>query len=399
MTQWKRELLILWFGIISSAASYTMVIPFLPLYLLDLGANPENVNFWSGLIFSATFLFGAIMAPVWGAIADKYGQRKMIIRAGFSLAIIYSLGAFVRDPYELLAVRILQGFASGLIPAAMAFASLSAPKNQVGWSLGILQTATAAGSILGPLFGGVSAYFFDIRTSFILAAVPVFLGTLAVCFWVREIPPAKENYERNMFDDFKIARYNKPLLFMLLIMLLVNMTVMMRQPIITLYVDYLASDAARVVLYSGIIFSLAGVAGIIAAPFWGRLGQMSGFYKILTLTLVGAGIVNTLHLFVGSLWHFGVLQFIYGIFLAGTTPAINTIVAQNTDFNFRGRAMGMVTTANQLGQMSGPLVGGALGLWFSFEIIFVFAGVILLIAAFSVWKTSFSNDEKLKLLG
>jgi DHA1 family multidrug resistance protein-like MFS transporter len=394
MEQWKRELAILWFGIILSATSYTMVIPFLPLYLLELGANPENVNLWAGLIFSASFFVGAIMAPIWGAVADRYGQRKMVMRAGFSLAVVYFLGSIVRTPEELLVVRILQGFASGFIPASMALVSLSAPKHQMGWALGILQSATAAGSILGPFFGGMAAYFFDMRTSFIVAAVPIFLGTLAVYYWVREVPPAKEKTTSNIFSNFSIASSNKPLMLMLAMVLLVNMTVMMRQPIITLYIDYLTSGTERVVLYSGFIFSLSGIAGIIAAPLWGKLGQISSFYRTLIATLIGAGIVNIFHLFVGTLWHFGILQFTYGIFLAGAVPAINTIIVENTDSGFRGRAMGLAATANHLGQMSGPLVGGVLGSWFSFEMIFVYAGLILLAASWGTWKMTFLGGNK-----
>ena len=85
---WKRNLIVLWAGVFLTCASYTMVVPFLPLYLLqELGVSSSSVNLWAGIIFSVTFLGSAIMAPYWGAMADRVGQKKMAIRAGCGLAL------------------------------------------------------------------------------------------------------------------------------------------------------------------------------------------------------------------------------------------------------------------------------------------------------------------------
>ncbi|MCX7779470.1 MAG: MFS transporter, partial [Negativicutes bacterium] len=63
---WRKNLWSLWCGCLISSSSYTMIIPFLPLYLLDLGADQTNISLWSGLIFSSTFFVSAVMAPYWG---------------------------------------------------------------------------------------------------------------------------------------------------------------------------------------------------------------------------------------------------------------------------------------------------------------------------------------------
>ena len=66
---------LVWFLTITSvfmSASYTMLVPFLPMYLIDeLGVAQSDVNIWSGLIFSISFLISAIMATIWGALSDK----------------------------------------------------------------------------------------------------------------------------------------------------------------------------------------------------------------------------------------------------------------------------------------------------------------------------------------
>lgn len=101
---------------IGTSASYTMLIPFLPLYLLDLGTPAEAVTIWSGAVFSITFLIAAVMAPVWGKFADEYGKKRMAVRAAIGLTVAYFLGGLVTSPWELLGVRAVQGFANGFFP-------------------------------------------------------------------------------------------------------------------------------------------------------------------------------------------------------------------------------------------------------------------------------------------
>ena len=114
---WKRNLAILWVGVYLACASYTSCIPFLPVYLMkELNVPPENVNYWTGFVFSVAFIGSSLMAPYWGAWADKVGQRKMAIRAGIGLAFTYLLGAVVQTPFQLFLVRALTGIISGFVP-------------------------------------------------------------------------------------------------------------------------------------------------------------------------------------------------------------------------------------------------------------------------------------------
>lgn len=113
---WKRNTFLLAFAMIGTSASYTMLIPFLPLYLLDLGTPAEAVTIWSGAVFSITFLIAAVMEPVWGKFADEYGKKRMAVRAAIGLTVAYFLGGLVTSPWELLGLRAVQGFANGFFP-------------------------------------------------------------------------------------------------------------------------------------------------------------------------------------------------------------------------------------------------------------------------------------------
>lgn len=376
---WRRNLWALWFSVILSSSSYTMVIPFLPLYLLDIGVSSKDVHMWSGLVFSVTFLIAAVMAPYWGRRADKAGKRRMVIRAGLSLSLTYFLGAFVRDPVELLIVRILQGFANGFVPASMAIVASSAPKEKMGFSLGMMQTGLLIGGIMGPLLGGVLAHLFGMRLSFVIAATAILIGTIAVRMLVVEPKNDAPPSEGSIIDDFRTAFHNRRLVEMLALLFIVQMTSMVLQPLITLYVAELQGKMEGAVLSAGIVFSLAGVAGAIAAPLWGRIGQRKGFFKILVIAFIGAGIFNTGQFFVGDIYKFGLLQFLFGLFVVGVYPAVNTIAVTYTEPHFKGRVFGLTTTANQLGSMVGPMVGGLVSSWLGIRPVFVFTGSVLLI--------------------
>ncbi|CAM4416624.1 MFS transporter [Paenibacillus alkaliterrae] len=388
MQSWKRTMWILWFGVLFCSSSYTMSVPFLPLFLFDLGVEKSSVNLWAGIVHSSAFLVGAVMAPLWGLLADKYGKRKMVIRAGLSLAVIYALIAFVQTPWQLVGVRMLHGFVGGFVPASMSIVASVAPKEKLGWSLGMMQAGTMTGGILGPLFGGLLAEAFGLRRSFVAAAVIILAATVAVIVWVREGKgglegAAEEKKEKPV--TYRMAFRNRALMSMLLLLVLFQLSVNMIQPLLTLHIAELQGGLQGAVLSAGFVLSLIGIAGILASPVWGRLGERKGYYRILTVCLLAAGMVISIQYFVQDLWLFAIVQFIFGLFMAGIGPIVNTLVVQSTDEQFRGRSFGLTTSANQIGAMLGPLIGGLLGLAVGIHWIFVATGMMMAGAGMTVW--------------
>ncbi len=152
---WRRNLYVLWIGVFFCSMAYSMVIPFMSLFIAhDLGIT-DHLTIWSGFTFGITFLASALIAPFWGSLSDKYGRKPMLLRSGFALCLVYVLNAFVRNPFELVIVRILTGLLSGYVPSAIALIATNTPEKKVGFSLGIMSTAGAAGGIIGPWLLGV----------------------------------------------------------------------------------------------------------------------------------------------------------------------------------------------------------------------------------------------------
>lgn len=381
-TVWKKNLPVLWLGVFLCCASYTSCIPFLPVYLLrELGVAPEEVNFWAGISFAVTFLGCTVMAPYWGALADHVGQRKMAIRAGYGLALSYFLTGACQDMYQLIGVRILCGLVAGFVPACMSMASSSLPESRMGWGMGLMQTAMASGSIMGPLMGGYMASWFGMRMSFYVGSLALFAATTAVMLVVKDMTILQKGdfSAISLWRDLKDSLRNKELRFIMFMFFMIQTCVMTIQPLITLYVGQLMGAMGdEAVKMSGVIFSLAGFAGILAAPFWGKRGQRFGFVRIFALVTFAAGFINLFQIFIQDVWQFAAIQFIYGLFLAGAVPNINANLTVVTDKATRGKAFGLSTSANQFGGVVGPLLGGALGAVLATRYVLVATGCILM---------------------
>lgn len=379
---WKRNLFVLWVGTFLVSMAYSVSIPFMSIFLQeDLGVN-DHLEAWTGVIFASTFLASSLIAPFWGSLADKYGRKPMMLRAGICLSIAYFLYFVVQNPYELILVRIMEGLLAGYIPSAIALVATNTPEKHIGYALGIISTSSATASILGPLLGGVVSHLIGPRDTFFVAGIMVLIAFVIAVLWVKEPSFKKSEAKRSSIaSDLKVAASNRPLMSALFIVFITSTSIMILEPLLTIYVLKLGSSESSASLNAGIIFSAVGIATLIAAPRWGKLGTKFGYEKVLFIGLLGGGLGNLLQILFHNLIGFGSLRFVYGLFFAAVYPALNAFIAQKTDPSFRSRAFSLNQSANQMGLLLGPLLGGFLASQTSIPIVFAINGCMLLLVA------------------
>ncbi len=384
---WKVVLGLMTCNVVLMSASYTMLIPFLPLYLKnELGASPDSINLWSGAIFAVSFAVCAVMAPIWGKMSDSKGKKLMLLRSSTMIAITYFAGAFVQTPFQLFLVRAFQGFAAGLWPASLALTSAYTPANKVGLSMGVMQSANICGGILGPLFGGILAQYFGIRTSFMIAGCALVIITVLTLVLIKE-PPATDKNKKTKPTSYKELLHRDGVMVILIAAGLTNMVIMLLQPILTLYVGELRGSDENLIMISGFVFSLSGFAGAIAAPIWGRKGQAIGFYRTMVTGLTASGCLIALQFIPNTLVPFAMLQFCVGLGFSGIFPSANSMAINLTSPLERGSMFGMLFSAQQVGGTIGPIIGGAIATYLNLASIFLLSGCTLLcIALFVVLK-------------
>lgn len=386
---WKVVLALLTCNVLFMSASYTMIIPFLPMYLTnELGVDDTSVSLWAGLSFSVTFFVSAVMAPIWGRIADRKGKRLMAMRASLLIAISYLLGGIVTSPEQLIIVRVFQGFSSGLWPMDLAIMTLYAPQERLGFSLGIMQGTLTAGGVVGPLLGGVLAELFGMRTSFYIGGLALFINFLAFTFIIKEPPMPKSTVPLTAEEKNPTHLWHIPILrTMMIVSTLAQMVLYILMPVITTYIKALAGSMDNIVFVAGAVFSLSGIAGAIAAPLWGIYGTRRTYFNSMFLAMLFGGIMFTLQGIPDTLMPFAVMQFGVGLFIAGIQPSLNAIIAQHTPPQLKGSVFGLLFSAQQIGGAAGPLLGGVVATYLGMHYLFPTAGTILLLLALFVrWR-------------
>ena len=385
------------------AVCYTMIIPFLPIYLLELGVPKDDVALWSGLVFGITFLIAGIMAPIWGKIADNKGKKRMALRAGFAIAVSYVLIGMVNNEYELLLGRAFVGFANGFYPAAMTMVSLSVDEKQVGRALGIFQTGLILGNVVGPFLGGAIESIVGMRPVFYVSGVAVLIATLAVLFFVKEpklqsagdagkAQSAQPNKSTSLREDFKAVREQPVLVRLLWIFFFMQCAIMMLQPILSLYVGDMQGTMEGAAIISGTILSIGGLAGSLTTNLWVRLGERRGYFRTISYCMLGSGVVLLLQSLPVGIWWFGVLQVLIGSCIVGINPSLSAAVTLNTDPSFRGRMFGMTTTAQQFGSMVGPVFASIVSTYVGISYVFSITGLLLLYMGYQARKMSVQHD-------
>ena len=386
------------------AICYTMIIPFLPIYLLELGVPKDDVALWSGLVFGITFLIAGIMAPIWGKIADNKGKKRMALRAGFAIAVSYVLIGMVTDQYQLLMGRALVGFANGFYPAAMTMVSLSVDEKQVDRALGIFQTGLILGNVIGPFLGGAVESVVGMRPVFYISGIAVFIATLAVLFLVKEPKLEVENTTSkeqskqpvkatSLREDFKSVQEQPVLVRLLWIYFFMQCVIMMLQPILALYVGDMQGTMEGAAIISGTILSIGGLAGSLTTNIWVRLGERRGYFRTISYCMLGSGVVLLLQSLPVGIWWFGVLQVLIGSCIVGINPSLSAAVTLNTEPGFRGRMFGMTTTAQQFGSMVGPVFASIVSTYIGISYVFSITGLLLLYMGFQSRKLSVQHDK------
>ncbi len=391
MVKWKRNLVVLWIGQFFVMGGMTMIIPFLPLYIQELGIHNEHeIAIWAGVIFAANFVTSFIFQPIWGRLADRYGRKVMLIRSGLGMAIVMTLMGFAGTVWTLLILRLLNGVIAGFTPAAVALMSANTPKEKMGFAMGMLQSGVIAGTILGPVMGGLMAGWVGYRPIFYITGLLILTATGLVHFVVREkfnVEEAAQQPNVSVYQGFRQIKGIPQLPALFAVTFIIQFALLGAMPLMPLYVEELHVPIDHLALYAGLVISVTGFSNMVASPLLGRLGDKWGSEKILGISLVGAALALIPQAMVHNVWQLFAARFFLGIFLGGLIPSVHALIRKYTPDGMEGRAYSFNTSSLSLGNMAGPIAGGLLSGWISIRGVFVVGALLLLVNAIWVQRT------------
>lgn len=383
---WRRNLFVCVFGSFTTLVSLTALLPFLPVYVEELGAAPgAAVVQWSAVAFGATFLGTGLTAPLWGALSDRYGRKPMLVRAAVGMAVVMPLIGCVHNVWQLVILRLIGGIIGGYTASATLLIATQAPKEKSGWALGVLSTGALAGTLTGPLIGGLLPGLIGIRTTFFATGAMIAVAALLTALLVREnFMPRPRSVRAMAAAGTDNTRLIVTAMFATgMLVLFANMSI---EPIITVYLRDIHVGRAEVVLDAGIVMAASALGSIVMAAPLGRLADRVGGWSVIVGCLAAAGLLMIPQAFVTAWWQLALLRFLLGTALAGLLPAIARQVRQSVPENALGNVLGYLQSSQYAGQVLGPLAGGAIGGFIGMRAVFFFTGALLLLgAAANLW--------------
>ncbi|WP_409342119.1 MFS transporter [Paenibacillus sp. MBLB4367] len=387
MARWQINLAVLGTGQFFVNAGMTMIIPFLPLYLQEMGMRDNHqIALWASIIFSANFLTSFVFQPIWGNLADRYGCKLMVLRSGFGMAVVMTLMGFAGGAWHLLLLRLINGIVSGFSPASISLMSKNTPRDKIGFTMGTLQAGGVAGTILGPFLGGMLAGRFGYRPIFYMTGGLILIASLLALLLVKEERPVKSMKERAnspLFGGFR-PLFQIPELFMLnTTTVVIQLALLSPIALIPLFVQELHQQAASVAFYAGLASSVNGLSNIFASPLLGKLGDKVGASRILYFSLIGSAVVCIPQAFVTDIWQLLAVRFLLGLFMGGLLPSINTLIGSYTPEAAESRSYSLNSSMYALGSLLGPLIGGAVSESFSIRGVFLLSAFLL--AGCALW--------------
>jgi MFS family permease len=384
---WRRNLAVCMFGSFTTIIAMTLLLPFLPLYVEQLGVKDHAaIVQWSGAAYGATFLSAALVAPLWGRLADRYGRKPMLIRASLGMSVAMALIGLAGNVWQLVGLRLLAGLLGGYASGSMVLVATQTPKERTGWALGTMSSAIMAGNLVGPLVGGVLPPLIGIRATFFAAGAMIFVAFLATAFLIREQKrtPTEKKQSGTPEAGWAAVPDKRPLVAMLftgMLLMLANMSI---EPIITVYVATLVEDPNRVTMMAGLVMSAAALGSILSASRLGRLADRVGHWNVIVGCLAVSALLLVPQAFVTSGWQLVVLRFLMGLSLGGLLPCIASVIRHSVPERVAGNMLGYSTSAQYTGQVAGPLLGGFVGGHIGMRAVFL--GTCVLMAAGAGWN-------------
>jgi len=388
MESWRKNLYALWGTQFLAMLGMNLVVPFLPFFVRSLGVtDPNDLARWSGLVFAGPFILSFFFTPLWGTLGDRFGRKAMVVRAIFGLALSQILIGFSQDVIQLLVFRIVQGAISGFIAATLALVSTSTPKERMGYAMGIMQSASAGGTVLGPFFGGILADLFGFRPVFFITAAFCMIAGFVVVFLVSE--PASSADARKKYTVRENLRHvitDRRLRVVAACLVVSQVSVLMVEPVFALFVEGFKSGSQYISTIAGGIFSISGLSMVVSAPWWGKRNDRKGQRKNLAIAFAVVGICYAGHLLVADLFQLGALRAFLGFARGGILPTLYALTSLHAPPERQGGIMAIASSMTVLGNMLGPTLGGFIAGHYGINATFVANSILLVGTAVFVWR-------------
>ena len=361
--QGRRNVLVAAATSFTGFAGFTIVMPFLPLYISELGVQDVGeIALWSGLTLGATPAVTAISAPLWGRVGDRYGSKLLVIRSLIAFALTKAAMAFVTAPWQLVALRGLLGVFAGYGALTLSMAAASVPRDEMAKAIGIVQMGQRLGPALGPVIGGVLAPLVGLRRSFLVTAGVYLMALLMMAVFYQE-PRTRQARAatRGLMSVLRELTGTPGFLLVLAAIFTLQTVDRSFSPILPLFVEQLGVPTDRVATVAGLLFSLIAACAALGHRYAGAVMKRWTASHIMTVVSMIVAAALTLAVLVPSLAVLTASLVIVSLGIGVAMTAAYSVAGSLLPADAHVTGFAVMTTASLVGLAFSPVLAGLVG--------------------------------------
>ena len=386
--------------VFSNLLGFGIIIPLLPYYAENFGANPNEVT----LLMASYSLMQLIFSPILGKVSDIFGRKKILILCLFGSAISYLILYFANSFILVLFARSIAGLFASTTAVANAYVTETTSLKDRSKGMGLIGAAFGLGFVFGPViggyFGGGDINNINYKLPFLIAITISIISCFLTFILLKE--PIKRNNQFisiNFLNSFKdlINFFKIPaILFLIIISFLVTFSFAGFETTFALWTERAMNWASKQTGYAFTFTAL--LAAIIQGVFIGKLTKIFGEIKLLIssifLMFVGLFFITL------SIQNLSYLIFslaILGISIGLGNPTINSLLSKNLNKNIVGLSFGAVQSVSSLARILSPLIAGNLFYFLGINAPYILGSFLMFIALILFFYYFIFLKKKIKI--
>jgi Arabinose efflux permease len=386
---WRVLVAIFWITSMVEGMGVSQIFALVPTYLREMGVQQTDRLAFVGLFSSLIFVVGAPLVPLWGAWADKYSRKVVIVRSALVEAVVFVGVALSREPWQLAVSMLLIGLQLGNTGVMLAGIRDVTPKRRLGTTIALFGASGPIGFAAGPILAGIliDGLGWALPAVFTVSAL-LSVGTASlVALGSREIRPEVVPTGRVVTLAFGALRgvlADQSVRRIFLIFGVSYLATQMSRPYIPVLVEGLAGTGPGLASSIALVAGTAALVGAVVSPLGGVLGDRIGFRSVLVAALGGAGIVMLLMPLVPSVASLALLAVVLGASTATVSAMVFGMLATEIPPERRSATLNLVYLPLYAAGIVGPAIGAGVASLSGLPGPFVLGGAVFLAGALAI---------------
>jgi DHA1 family multidrug resistance protein-like MFS transporter len=333
-----------------------------PLYLATvLGVDEADVPRWTGVLTAAPLFVAVPLAPFWGVLADRHGEKVVILRCYTAACVGYLLAGLCQDVWQYFGVRLLLGLTFGSNAIIIAVLASLVPHHRLGLAIGIAQMVFPVGNSVGPLLGSGLIELVGLRGMFIVDSALTLTSFLIVLVGFRELPRRQQS-DQSVFQRLAEVRdviWQEPTIryaFVLFALFAGGWALV--TPFVPVLITHV-STGENVAATIGLVLAGYGALAALAAPTVGRLIDRLGATRLIVFNMAGLTLMSATLAFATTPLHVGLMMLLGAIPYGGGNTTLYAHLARHTPRQHMAAVMTITPLARNAAMLVAPLIGAA----------------------------------------